>query len=81
MKINVRLFAVAKELSGQDAVEVELAEGSTVKQLRGQLARQVPALAPVLPRVLFAVGTEYAGDEAVLSTGDEVACIPPVSGG
>lgn len=81
MRIQVRLFAVAKELSGQDAVVVELPEGSTLKQLRGQLVRQVPALAAVLPRVLFAVGTEYVQDDTVLSAGDEVACIPPVSGG
>jgi molybdopterin converting factor subunit 1 len=81
VRIQVRLFAVAKELSGQDAVVVELPDGSTLRQLRRQLALQVPALAAVLPRVLFAVGTEYARDDAVLSSGDEVACIPPVSGG
>lgn len=81
MRIQVRLFAVAKELSGQDAVVLEMPEGSTVRQLRGQLAERVPALATVLPRVLFAVGTDYAADDLVLSPGDEVACIPPVSGG
>lgn len=81
MRIQVRLFAVAKELSGQDAVVVELPEGSSVSHLRKQLALQVPALAAVLPGVLFAVGTDYAGDDAVLASGDEVACIPPVSGG
>jgi molybdopterin converting factor subunit 1 len=81
VKIRVRLFAVAKELSRQDAVVLDLPEGSTVKQLRGQLAEHVPALAAVLPRVLFAVGTDYAADDTILSANDEVACIPPVSGG
>ena len=81
MKISIRLFAVAKELAGSDVVVVELPEGSSVAVLRQRLAHDVPALAAALPHMLFAVGSEYAGDEAIIAAGSDVACIPPVSGG
>ena len=45
------------------------------------LAAQVPALAGILPQVLFAVGSNYVPDATKLSVDAEVACIPPVSGG
>lgn len=81
MIIKVRLFAVARQLAGTDSLDVDMAPGSTLGQLREQLAKQTPALEAVLGQVLFAVGTEYAQDATLLREGDEVACIPPVSGG
>lgn len=81
MIVRVQLFAVARDLAGRGVVEIELPEGGTVSDLRRALAAEVPSLAPVLPRVLVAVGADYARDSAVLQPGDEVACIPPVSGG
>lgn len=81
MNLRVRLFAVARELAGTDAVVVEVPEPCTVAQLRGALAAGVPALATILPHVLFAVGSEYARDDETLTAGADVACIPPVSGG
>ena len=81
MNVRIRLFAVAKELAGRGSISLELPEGGTVGQLRARLADEVPALAHVLPRVLFAVGSDYARDEDVIPADSEVACIPPVSGG
>ncbi len=81
MKIAVRLFAVARQLAGREVMHVELPDGSTVAQLREQLAAEVPALRGVLPQMLVAVGSEYARDNTVIVEGREVACIPPVSGG
>lgn len=81
MKVCIRLFAVAKDIAGSDSLWLELPEGATVEQLRQRLAAEMPALAAVLPQVLFAVGTEYARDDTVISPTSEVACIPPVSGG
>ena len=80
MKVRVQLFAVAKELAGRDYVSLDLPEGCTIGQLRARLADDVPSLAAVLPQVLFAVGSEYTPDEQAIE-GNEVACIPPVSGG
>lgn len=81
MNVHIRLFAVARQLAGQDSVSLELPDGATVAQLRQRLAADVPALSAVLPQVLFAVGTGYAQDATVIKAGDEIACIPPVSGG
>ena len=81
MNVRVRLFAVAKQLAGQDSIILQLPEGSTLGQLRERLAAEVPQIAGVLPHILFAVGSEYAHDAAVISADSDVACIPPVSGG
>ena len=81
MNICIRLFAVAKQLAGRDSIVLQLPEGSTVSQLRARLAVEVPALATALPHMMFAIGSEYAQNDGVLSEGSEVACIPPVSGG
>ena len=79
--IRVRLFAVARQLAGCDALEMKLAEGATIADLRRALAERAPALAAVLPHVLFSVNAEYAANDRVIPLGAEVACIPPVSGG
>ncbi|HEY2894030.1 MAG TPA: MoaD/ThiS family protein [Pirellulales bacterium] len=81
MKVRVRLFAVARELSSCDSLELELPEGSTIGDLRAALAKRVPALEEVLPGVMFAIGTSYASNKTLLGPDAEVACIPPVSGG
>lgn len=81
MKVRVRLFAVARELSSCDSLELELPAGSTIDDLRTALAKHVPALQEVLPGVLFAIGTSYASNKTPLQPDAEVACIPPVSGG
>lgn len=81
MKINVKLFAVARERVGSSAVDVEIAPPATVRALRGALVEQFPALRDVVPHVRFAVNSEYAADSATLSPQSEVAVIPPVSGG
>ena len=81
MKIRIRMFAVARQLAGQEAIELEVPPECTVLQLRQRLAAAVPALAPVLPSILFAIGSEYAQDDWPIPENIEVACIPPVSGG
>ena len=81
MNVPVRLFAAARQATGRDRLEVELPKGATVGQLRRRLAREVPQLSDLLPRVMFAIDAEYALDTAVIPPHAEVACIPPVSGG
>jgi molybdenum cofactor biosynthesis protein MoaC/molybdopterin converting factor subunit 1 len=82
MTITVRLFAVLRERAGRDSLELELAEGATVADLLDAVARQhgLGDLIPALP-VRAAVNREYAAADSVLLAGDEVALIPPVSGG
>jgi sulfur-carrier protein len=81
VNVRIRLFAVAKELAGRDVISLDLPAGSTLSQLRARLAAEVPALSPVLPHILFAIGSEYAADASIIAADSEVACIPPVSGG
>lgn len=81
MKLAVKLFARARDLVGASQVELELSDQCTVSDLRTALTRRYPALAPLAPSLLIAVGTDYAPDEATLSAQSDVACFPPVSGG
>jgi molybdopterin converting factor subunit 1 len=79
--IVVRMFARARDLAGRDAVSVAVPAGAKVGDLRRQLAADVPALAGLLAKSVFAVGGEFAEDGHVIPDGAEVALIPPVSGG
>jgi len=81
MKVCVKLFAVAREIAGRDVVEVELAPGATIADLRRTIAAEQPALSNVLSHALWAVDATYAGDDICLNERSNVALIPPVSGG
>ncbi|MDE2860372.1 MAG: molybdopterin converting factor subunit 1 [Chloroflexota bacterium] len=80
MRVAVRFFAMYRERAGVSHTEVELPEGSSPAQLLVHLRSEFPSLPAEAP-VLIAVNSEYVSDEAVLQDGDEVAFIPPVSGG
>jgi molybdopterin converting factor subunit 1 len=79
--VTVRLFAVARQRAGRNLVELELPGAATVGDLKRALAEKEPELAPLLPCVRVAVGSEYAAEDLVIPAGAEVAVIPPVSGG
>ena len=82
MNVSVRLFAILRERAGRDSVEIELPDGASVADALSVLERE-PGLGDVLPRlsVTMAVNREYADGDTALSAGDELALIPPVSGG
>jgi molybdopterin synthase catalytic subunit len=81
VKVQVRLFAVLREHAGRDSVEVDLGDGATVADAIGALGR-VPGL-DLLERlpVRMAVNRDYATLETKLHAADELALIPPISGG
>ena len=79
--IRARLFAVQRELAGTREVQLGLPEGSTVDDAWANVVRRFPALAPGRAYLRFARNGEYADPETPLSDGDEIAFIPPVSGG
>ena len=81
MKVNVQLFARARDLAGSGRNEIEIPEPGRVAELKQSLAAAFPPLAPLLPNLLVAVGNDYADDRTSLSPQSEVACFPPVSGG
>lgn len=78
--LNVLLFGITRDLIGHAHVAVPLMEGARVADLMTHLTEQYPALANV-KSILVAVNSEYAEPDTVLSPADEVALIPPVSGG
>ncbi len=76
MQVSVRLFAGLRERFGSDSLQLELADGASVADALAALSGQVDA-----GGCLLAVNREYADDDLVLAAGDELALIPPVSGG
>ena len=80
LKVVVRLFASYKEKVGSSTLEMELPEGATVARLADELLRRYP-LTRDANTLVVAVNEEYADHDQVLNNGDEVALIPPVSGG
>ncbi len=81
MKVRVRCFAAVREIVGAGELVVDLPEGSTLIQLISQLRYQFPRLEALTGSLLFSVNREYASTDKGLTAGDEVALIPPVSGG
>ncbi len=81
MRIRIRLFARQREIAGAREIEVEVAGPATIEDAWTALVALHPALADGRPYVRFARNAEYASPETELADGDEVACIPPVSGG
>jgi molybdopterin synthase catalytic subunit len=76
MNVRVRLFAGLRERAGVNEMELELPDGACVGDALEQLADVARGT-----RVVMAVNREYAKADAPLSAGDELALIPPVSGG
>jgi MoaE-MoaD fusion protein len=81
MHIRVRLFAIQRELVGERHVDLDLADGATVGDGWTGLVARFPILAPGRDSVRFARNGDYADIADPLADGDELAVIPPVSGG
>lgn len=80
MKLKVKYFSIAKDAAGTGLEEVELSSGATVSELRERLRHLHPMLSE-LNDLLVLVNGSPVPDSQVLREGDEVAIIPPVSGG
>ena len=80
MRVKVRLFARLREIAGAPELERDV-DVATLGGLWDQLAREYPAMAPYRGSISGAVNAEYARMDAPIRDGDEVAFLPPVSGG
>ena len=78
--VKVLLFGAAADRAGTREVELP-ADGDTLADLWAALAGRYPELVPMRDTLAFAVNGEYARMEERVSPGDEVAVLPPVSGG
>ena len=81
MTVRVKFFALARDRFGTAEASLDLADGSTVAAARDALASAYPQSADVLPRAAIAVNRAYSRPGDVLGDGDELAVLPPVSGG
>lgn len=80
MKINVLAFGIAKDIFGKSSVSLELANDANVYNLKYSLEHQYPRLKQ-LASYMVAVNNEYALPGDTIHESDEIAIIPPVSGG
>jgi molybdopterin converting factor subunit 1 len=81
MRVSVRLFARLKELAGTDTITVEVAEPATVAMVWRAATLVAPALVPFEHALSCAVNATFSRMSRPVSDGDEVAFLPPVSGG
>jgi molybdopterin converting factor subunit 1 len=80
MVVQVRLFAMMAQHARTGRLTLDLPQSSRAAAIRAELERRHPKM-PWPPGTMLAVNQEYAGPDAELKAGDEVAVIPPVSGG
>jgi len=81
MKVTVKLFAIVRDRAKQGEVTLDLPADATVATAADRLAADFLAIATHLPRCAFALNLEYTSVSEPLKDGDELAVIPPVSGG
>ena len=81
MNVRVQLYAQLRDLIGIDALEVELPQGATVRELLQELYAQKPALREHDKSILVGAGLEFVDRTYKLNPGEEIAIMPPVQGG
>ena len=81
MRITVRLFARLRDIAGATEIQREWPDGSTARVVWDSLAAEHAELGQYREAVSTAINAEYARMDRTLADGDEVAFLPPVSGG
>jgi len=81
MRVRVLFFGMLKDRMGKSSDLLELPDGASIRDLLAHYETEVPRLKESLPALAVAVNQVYASPEAKLKAGDEVALLPPVSGG
>ena len=81
MRVRIFFFGMLKDLAGKSSDWLELPEPASVADVLAHYQAHIPRLKDSLPSLAVAVNQQYAGRETKLKTDDEVALLPPVSGG
>jgi MoaE-MoaD fusion protein len=81
MRVRVLFFGRLKDIVGRSEEDAEVSEGARVEDLFARYGRSFPELAQFRPSVVASVNQEFSEWRATLASGDEVAFLPPVSGG
>ena len=80
MTLEILTFGIARDIIGSSVFSIEMTEGASVDDLKRQILTLYPRFI-ALSSLMIAVNAEYGNDETFLREGDEIALIPPVSGG
>lgn len=81
MRVRILFFGMLKELAGRASDTIEVAEGASVADVLRNYEAQIPRLKDALSSLALAVNQQYAGPGTKLNPDDEIALLPPVSGG
>ncbi|MBK48687.1 MAG: molybdopterin converting factor subunit 1 [Acidobacteria bacterium] len=81
MRVNIRVFARLRDIIGVAELDRDVPTGTTAKKIWDDLVEEFPDISTYTGSISTAVNAEYAKMETVLDDGDEVAFLPPVSGG
>lgn len=81
MIVKVLFFASLKDITGQSGIDLELEENAAVEYLKVKITSMYPKLEPFMSSVKIAINQEFAEEDSVIKNGDELAILPPVSGG
>ena len=81
MQVRVLFFGALRDLSGHATDSLSLPEGATLGDLVSHYERKIPKLGQFLPSIALSLNQQYAQADSVLHDQDEVALLPPVSGG
>lgn len=81
IQVQIKYFAIIRERLGRSEEVKDVASGSTAGDVLELIAEESPSMAGLMPAILVMVNQEYAARDRILQAGDELALIPPVSGG
>src|SRR5215470_5875681 len=81
MRVRVLFFGILKDLVGKASESLEVREGATLADVLTHYESSVPRMRELLPTIAMSVNQHYSGPGALLGDNDEVALLPPVSGG
>ena len=81
MRVTVRLFARLRDIAGAPELAREVGPGATIASVWRDLTREFPGLAPYERTISSALNADYARMDRAVQDGDEIAFLPPVSGG
>ncbi|MCZ6689654.1 MAG: molybdopterin converting factor subunit 1 [Planctomycetota bacterium] len=81
MEVRVLLFASVRQSAGGDEIRIDVPDGTTAGDLLDRLREKIPALEGLADRIKLAVNEEFVDRSYEIQPGDEVAVIPPMSGG
>ena len=81
MKVTVRYFAICRQMFNRDEEDIDLPEGAILQDVLDQLKDEKPEISELFETMQMSVNWQYADHETKLSNNDEVALIPPVTGG